>query len=83
MDAEVERLNLKLELVYEESDSLLAATLGIDDYVDLEALRVVAEHPAFDRTDLQIPSPSPETVSNPPEPVFAPPRAPTGLGVIF
>ena len=83
MDADVERLNLELELVYEEIDSLLAATLSIDDYVDLEALKVVAEHPAFDRVDLEVASPSQVTVSDPPEPMFAPPPAPMGLRAFF
>ena len=83
MDADVERLNLELELVYEEIDSLLAATLSIDDYVDLDALKVVAEHPAFDRVDLEIALPPPVTVSDPPEPMFAPPPAPTGLRAFF
>ena len=83
MEADVERLNLELEQVYEELDSLLAATLGIDDYVDLEALKVVAVHPAFNRVDLEVAVPPPEMVSVPPEPVFVPLPAPTGLGAFF
>ena len=83
MEADVERLNLELEQVYEELDSLLAATLGIDDYVDLDALKVVAEHPAFNRADLEVAVPPPEMVSVPPEPVFVSPPAPTGLGAFF
>ena len=83
MEAEVERLNLELGLVYEEIDSLLAATLSIDDYVDLEALKVVVEHPTFDRVDLETALPPPETVSDPPAPVFSPPPTPTGLGAVF
>ena len=83
MEAEVERLNLELDLVYEELDSLLAATLRIDDYVDLEALKVAVEHPAFDRVDLEAALPLPETVADPPAPVFAPSPAPSGLGAVF
>ena len=83
MEADVERLNLELEQVYEELDSLLATTLGIDDYVDLDALKVVAEHPAFNRVDLEVAVPPPEMVSVPPEPVFVSPPAPTGLGAFF
>ena len=83
MEAEVERLNLELDLVYEEIDSLLAATLSIDDYVDLEALKVVVEHPTFDRVDLEAALPPPETVSDPPAPVFKSPPVPTGLGAVF
>ena len=83
MEADVERLNLGLELSYEEIDSLLAATLGVDDYVDLEALKVVAEHPPFDRPDLEVALPAPEAVSNLPEPMLAPPPVPRGLRAFF
>ena len=31
-----------------EIDSLLVATLDVDDFVDLEELRVTPEHPAFE-----------------------------------
>ena len=82
-EADVERLNLELDLMYEEIDSLLAATLSVDDYVDLEALSVVAEHPVFDRADLEIALPTLKAVSDPPEPVFVPPPNPTGLGAVF
>ena len=83
MEADVERLNLELELNYEEIDSLLAATLGVDDFVDLEALKVVAEHPPFDRIDLEDPLPAPEAVPNPPEPALVVPPVPKGLGALF
>ena len=83
MEADVERLNLELELSYEEIDSLLAATLAVDDYVDLEALKVLAEHPAFDRTDLEEALAPPEEVPNPPKPTLVRPPAPTGLGALF
>lgn len=83
MEAEVERLNLELQVSYEEIDSLLAATLGIDDYVDLEALKVTAEHPPFDRADLEVALPTPEAVPNPPEPTLALPPTPSGLGALF
>lgn len=83
MEADVERLNLELELIYKEIDSLLVATLSVDDYVDLEALKVVAEHPPFDRVDLEAVLPAPEAVANPPEPTLALPPAPRGLGVLF
>ncbi len=83
MEADVERLNLELELTYEEIDSLLAATLAVDDYVDLEALKVVAEHPAFDRADLEKTLPTPEEVPSPPKPTLVCPQMPTGLGALF
>ena len=83
MEADVGRLNLELELSYEEIDSLLDATLGVDDYVDLEALKVDAQHPPFDHAKLEVAIAAPEAVPNPPEPVLMPLPAPKGLGAIF
>jgi restriction system protein len=79
MGAEVERRNLELSRVFHAIDSLLAATLDVDDYVDLEALRTVVEHPSFDRTDLETPVPAPGPVLDPPEPTFTQPSPPRGL----
>lgn len=79
MEAEVERRNLELSQTYDAVDSLLAATLEVDDYVDLETLRTVAEHPPFDRTDLEAPTPSPSPILDPPEPAFAQPTPPKGF----
>jgi restriction system protein len=79
MEAEVERRNLELFQKHDAIDSLLAATLSVDDYVDLETLRTVAEHPAFDRADLEVPVSSPSPIADPPEPIFASPAPPTGL----
>ena len=70
MEAEVEERNLKLAEVYAEIDLLLAATLQVDDYVDLESLRVVAKHPPFGRPDLEAPIPKPNPIPDPPQPVF-------------
>ena len=36
--AEVERLNAELAHAFEEIDGILAATLAVDDHLDLEAL---------------------------------------------
>jgi restriction system protein len=79
MEAEVERRNVELSQLYDEIDSLLAATLDVDDYVDLATLRSVAEHPPFDRADLETPVPLPRAIPDPPEPIFAPPTPPQGL----
>ena len=46
MEAEVERRNAELSATYAAIDSLLAATLDVDDYVDLSTLHIVAEHPS-------------------------------------
>ena len=47
MQADVEERNLQLQTVYSAIDSLLEATLEVDDYVDLDALRMIAKHPPF------------------------------------
>jgi restriction system protein len=51
-EAVVNVRNSELALIYDDLDGLLAATLGVDDYVDLEALRSVPKRPPFDRSDL-------------------------------
>ena len=78
MEAEVERRNLELDEIYQEIDSLLAATLDVDDHIDLNTLRSVAEHPPFDRSDLETTIPAPRPIHDPPEPVGPPPAAPDG-----
>lgn len=47
MAAEVERLNLELLEIAEELDGILAATLDVDDFLDLETLKVQVAHPPF------------------------------------
>jgi len=79
MEAEAERRNLELSQLYSEIDSLLSATLDVDDYVDLATLRAVAEHPPFDRADLETPVPAPSHIPDPPEPIFRPPSPPGAL----
>lgn len=79
MEAEAERLNSELSEMHQATDSLLAATLDVDDYLDLTTLHTVAEHPPFDRADLEVPVPSPDPIADPPEPVFTPPPPPKGL----
>jgi restriction system protein len=81
--AEVDSLNARLHETYGEIDSLLAATLDVDDFVDLEQLRAVVEHPPFPRPDLEVPASPPRLVSAPKEPVYEEPEAPTGIGGIF
>lgn len=83
MDAEAAEMNAELVEVYDQIDSLLAATLEVDDFVDLETLRQVAKHPPFDRNDLEQPVPLPPPLVAPPEPVFEPPPSPKGLSGVF
>jgi len=82
-EAEVAALNGELGQIYDEIDSLLAATLAVDDFVDLETLRQVAEHPPFDRGELESPIPAPPPITDPPEPAFQAPPAPKGISGVF
>lgn len=81
--ADAEALNAHLAEIADELDSILSATLSVDDFVDLERLRVAASHPPFGRTDLEQSTPAVQPVSAPPEPVFVEPDAPTGLGSLL
>jgi restriction system protein len=81
--AEVDALNAQLAEIADELDSILPATLTVDDYVDLERLRVTASHPPFARAELEQPTPAVVPLSAPPEPAFVEPDPPTGLGSLF
>jgi restriction system protein len=83
MGAEVERRNLELASIYEEIDSLLAATLDVDDYVDLDTLRATVDHPPFERTDLETPVAAPDPIPDMLEPVGTPPAPPKGIRALF
>lgn len=83
MEANAESQNADLSQVFLQIDSLLAATLDVDDYVDLDALRVVAQHPPFDRFDLDTPVPLPSPIPDPPEPSFVPPEPLTWFKGLF
>ncbi|MEE9395332.1 MAG: hypothetical protein V3W41_22800 [Planctomycetota bacterium] len=83
MLADVEERNSELSRVYEQIDGLLAATLEVDDYVDLDELRATVEHPPFSRRDLEVPIPIPESETLPLEPVYSDPPPPTGVRAIF
>ncbi|MGD8166654.1 hypothetical protein ACEXOS_005485 [Herbiconiux sp. P16] len=79
MEADVAQRNVQLAHAYDEIDSLLTATLEVDDYVDLETLRVTAQHPPFPLEHLRAPLPQPTPIPDPPLPVQRQPEAPTGL----
>lgn len=81
--AEVASLNAQLAETYDEIDSILSATLEVDDFVDLEKLRAVAEHPPFERTDLEVPTSPPFPIPAPAEPILTVPDMPKGLGGVF
>jgi len=80
---EVSELNFKLNQVYEDIDGLLASTLNIDDYVDLSSLRKDAEHPKFDRPDLENPAPKPRRPKLPKKPELNLPKEPSGILKMF
>jgi len=77
--AEVESRNLALANTYAEIDGLLAATLEVDDFVDLEQLRQAVEHPPFGRPDLDWPAPPPPPPVLPAEPQYLEPPLSRGL----
>lgn len=81
--AEVDAMNAELQNTYDEIDSMLAATLEVDDYVDLQSLRVSAMHPPFS-SEYERPNLPPPMPPNPPEPQFVPPPGePSKLGGLF
>jgi restriction system protein len=80
--SKVESLNANLAEEFAAIDGILESTLAVDDYVDLEKLRRVAEHPPFrSANSAALPHPAPATA--PPEPYFQPPPAPTGISAVF
>lgn len=73
MEADAAARNAELAAVCEEIDSILADTLEVDDYVDLETLRRVVEHPPFEPGDLASARPRPDPIDPPPRPEFIAP----------
>ena len=53
-------------------DQLLTATLETDDFVDLETLRRVVEHPPFPRRDLEVVEAAPPRLIAPERPTIGP-----------
>jgi restriction system protein len=76
--AEVELMNADLAVQIEDIDNLLTATLGVDDYVDLEQLRVTAKHPPF-VSENAAPLPQPVLPQPPAQPLYQEPVPPKGL----
>lgn len=81
--AEAESRTAHAQDAFEQIDSILAATLDVDDFVDLDSLQTVAEHPPFRRDDLRTPLPKPPRVVPRPEPEYVAPPPPTGLSKVF
>jgi restriction system protein len=80
--SKVESLNANLREVFASIDSVLESTLAVDDYVDLERLRRVAQHPEF-QSPYQLVPPPPAPIVAPPEPCYQPPVPPTGISAVF
>jgi len=81
-EAKVEELMADLEGIYDDLDNLLAATIEVDDYVDLESLRAKVEHPPFPHPELEQVIPVPDH-PDPPKPTLDLPEAPSGLGKLL
>ena len=80
-EAEVAELNAGLAESGAEIEGLLAATLEVDDWVDLAKLRIdKVDHPAFDPGPLGQPVAPPTAPVYPQQPVWQEPPPPQGLG---
>ena len=77
--AEADARNAELTKTYDDIDGILATTLQVDDYVDLESLKVTAEHPPFDPGPAGVPTEAMPELVYPPAPVYVEPPAPGGL----
>ncbi|WP_448237106.1 hypothetical protein [Microbacterium paulum] len=77
--AEAEDETSELHARFAELDGILEATLAVDDFVDLETLRAVVEHPPFPYAHLRIALPAPAPIPEPPLPVKQEPEAVKGL----
>jgi restriction system protein len=73
MNAEVEQLNLELSEIAEDLEGILASTLEVDDFVDVEALKVQAMHPPFLPQDSLLKSRPPLHVADPLAPTYVEP----------
>jgi restriction system protein len=78
--AEAESLNAGLAQSREEIDGMLAAALAVDDFVDLEALKVTkVDHPPFEPGPIGVPAPLLPQPVYLPEPVYREPPSPGGV----
>ncbi|EKX55710.1 hypothetical protein D516_3980 [Rhodobacter sp. AKP1] len=76
--AEVDRMNSEIDAVFNELEGLLAATINVDDHIDLEKLRKPLDTP-FDMPDLELPLVAPRRPNYPPEPKYVEPAKPKGF----
>jgi restriction system protein len=73
MAAEVERMNLKLSEIAEDLDGILASTLDVDDFLDLETLKIEAVHPPFNPDSSLLKPQTPLLVADPVAPTYVEP----------
>lgn len=78
-ESEVSALNAELATRYDEIDTLLQQTLDVDDYINLEQLKVVPEHPRFNPGELGRAVPPLAPLVIPDAPVYREPPPPSGL----
>ena len=72
--SEVDALNKELEARYAEIDGILAASLSVDSFFDLNTLCRTPEHPLFKNTYLEVLTKKPEAINDPSEPVYLEPK---------
>jgi restriction system protein len=78
--AEVGSRNANLAQTFEEIDGILAATFGVDDYIDLESLKITTvSHPPFRPGRDGTAIPPVHRLVYPPEPAYQEPPPPGGL----
>jgi restriction system protein len=77
--AEVDRMNAEIDAVFTDLEGLLAATIDVDDHIDLETLRKPLDTTPFDMPNLEIPLVAPKRPKYPPEPKYVEPAKPTGF----
>ena len=77
--AEVDSLNSQIEDVFEDLATLLEATINVDDYVDLEALRKPVDATPFDLPQLEVAVKPPRYPSLPLKPTYVEPEKPKGF----
>ncbi|GAA4215764.1 restriction system protein [Sagittula marina] len=77
--SEVERMNSEVDAVFDDLEGLLAATIDVDDHIDLDTLRKPFDATPFDMPDLEIPLVAPKRPKVPSEPTYVEPAKPKGF----
>lgn len=83
-EAQAAEENASAAAQVQDIDNLLAATLEVDDWVDLALLRQsVDKQPFCAPNELTMPTPQPQYYGLPDPPQFVPPNRPSGMGAAF